>query len=122
MADSPSTPLACGGERLCPKPFDTPRCFAYTSVMFVAVASEFAAEDHRRAAEELLVRYGFQRVLAGSWESAAVSEDALGRLKRDLDRVTDSDDSLRIYQYPVGGTLAITVLKEKRWRRLVVTR
>ena len=90
--------------------------------MFVAVASEFAAEDHRRAAEDLLVRYGFQRVLASAWESAAVSEDSLSRLKRDLDLVTDSDDSLRFYQYPVGGTLAITVLKEKRWRRLVVTR
>ena len=90
--------------------------------MFVAVASEFAAEDHRRAAEDLLVRYGFKRVLASAWESTAVSEDSLSRLKRDLDLVTDSDDSLRFYQYPVGGTLAITVLKEKRWRRLVVTR
>ena len=110
------------GHRLAGHRFDTPSRFAYTPVMFVAVASEFAAEDHRRAAEELLARYGFQRVLAGSWESAAVSEDDLGRLKRDLDRVTDADDSLRFYQYPVGGTLAITVLKEKRWRRLVVTR
>lgn len=108
--------------RLRPGAFDTPRRFAYTPVMFVAVASEFAAEDHRRAAEDLLVRYGFKRVLASTWESAAVSEDSLSRLKRDLDRVTDSDDSLRIYQYPVGGTLAVTVLKEKRWRRLVVTR
>jgi CRISPR/Cas system-associated endoribonuclease Cas2 len=90
--------------------------------MFVAVASEFAAEDHRRAAEALLAEYGFQRVLRDAWESAAVSDDALGRLKHDLDRVTDSDDSLRFYQYPVRDTLAITVLKEKRWRRLVVTR
>lgn len=90
--------------------------------MFVAVSSDFAAEDHRRAAEELLVRYGFQRVHSGAWESAAVSENALGRLKRELDRVTDCDDSLRFYQFPVGGTLAITVLKEKRWRRLVVAR
>ncbi len=90
--------------------------------MFVAVASDFAVEDHRRAAEDVLVRYGFQRMFAAVWESTAVSEDALGRLKHDLDRVTDADDSLRFYQYPVDGTLAITVLKEKRWRRLVVTR
>jgi CRISPR-associated protein Cas2 len=90
--------------------------------MFVAVASQFAAEDHRRAAEELLSRYGFQRVLGDAWESASLGEEDLGRLKRDLDRITDADDSLRFYQYPVGGTLAITVLKEKRWRRLVVTR
>ncbi len=90
--------------------------------MFVAVASEFAAEDHRRAAEQLLARYGFQKVLAGAWETASMREDDLMRLKRDLDGVTDADDSLRIYQYPVGDTLAITVLKDKRWRRLVVTR
>jgi CRISPR/Cas system-associated endoribonuclease Cas2 len=90
--------------------------------MFVAVAADFAADDHRRAAEELLVRYGFQRVLTGSWESAALSAEGLGRLKHELDRVADADDSLRFYQYPVGGTLAITVLKGKRWRRLVVTR
>ena len=90
--------------------------------MFVAVVSDFAAEDHRRAAEQLLTRYGFQKVLAGAWESASMHEDDLVRLKRDLDGVTDADDSLRFYQYPVGGTLAITVLKDKRWRRLVVTR
>ncbi len=40
------------GRRPGPRaPFDTPGRFAYTRVMFVAVASEFAAEDHRRAAE-----------------------------------------------------------------------
>jgi CRISPR-associated protein Cas2 len=90
--------------------------------MFVAVTGEFATDDHRQAAQDLLAQYGFQRVLKDVWESAAVTESALGRLKRDLDRLTDSYDSLRFYQYPVGDTLAITVLKEKRWRRLVVTR
>jgi CRISPR-associated protein Cas2 len=55
-----------------------------------------------------------------AFESAAVSETALSRLKKDLDRITDSYDSVRLYQYPVDGTLAITVLKEKKWRRLIV--
>ena len=45
--------------------------------MFVAVASEFAAEDHRRAAEELLSRYGFQRVLGAAWESVSLGEEAV---------------------------------------------
>ena len=86
--------------------------------MFVAVACEFAAEDHRRAAERpadpVRTAQGARRA---PWR-APRSRDALGRLKQDIDRVTDSDDSIRFYQYPVDGTLAITVLKEKQWRGL----
>jgi len=88
--------------------------------MFVAVACEFANEDHRRAGAEVLVQYGFRKVLANVFESATLSEMALGRLKKDLDRIADSYDSIRLYQYPVEGTLAITILKEKKWRRLIV--
>ncbi len=88
--------------------------------MFVAVACEFANEDHRKAGTDVLVQYGFRKVLANAFESAALSETALGRLKRDLDRIADSYDSIRLYQYPVEGTLAITILKEKKWRRLIV--
>lgn len=88
--------------------------------MFVAVACEFANEDHRKAGYDLLVQYGFRKVLKDAFESAAVSETALGRLKKDLDRVADSDDSVRLYQYPVEGTFAITILKDKKWRRLIV--
>jgi CRISPR-associated protein Cas2 len=88
--------------------------------MFVAVACEFASEDHRRAGHDLLVQYGFRRMLKDTFESTTLSGAALGRLKKDLDRITDSYDGLRLYQYPVDGTLAITVLKEKKWRRLIV--
>jgi CRISPR-associated protein Cas2 len=88
--------------------------------MFVAVACEFANEDHRKAGSNLLVQYGFRKVLKDAYESATLSEAALGRLKKDLDRITDSYDSIRLYQYPVEGTLAITILKEKKWRRLIV--
>jgi CRISPR-associated protein Cas2 len=88
--------------------------------MFVAVACEFANEDHRKAGYDLLAQYGFRKVLKDSFESASVSEMALGRLKKDLDRIADSYDSIRLYQYPVEGTLAITVLNEKKWRRLIV--
>ena len=68
----------------------------------------------------MLAQYGFRKVLAGTFESASLSETALGRLKKDLDRIADSYDSIRLYQYPVQGTLAITILKEKKWRRLIV--
>jgi len=88
--------------------------------MFVAVTCEFASEDHRKAGTDMLVQYGFKKVLANAYESTALSEMALGRLKRDLDRIVDSYDSIRLYQYPVEGTLAITILKEKKWRRLIV--
>jgi CRISPR-associated protein Cas2 len=88
--------------------------------MFVAVACEFANDDHRKAGYDVLVQYGFHKVLKDAFESSTLSEVALGRLKKDLDRIADSYDSIRLYQYPVEGTLAITILKEKKWRRLIV--
>ena len=88
--------------------------------MFVAVTCEFANEDHRKAGTGMLVQYGFKKVHANAYESTSLSDMALGRLKRDLDRIADSYDSIRLYQYPVEGTLAITILKEKKWRRLIV--
>ncbi|HVO40852.1 MAG TPA: CRISPR-associated protein Cas2 [Spirochaetia bacterium] len=88
--------------------------------MFVAVACEFASDDHRSSAHGLLGQYGFKKVLKDAFESATLSETALNRLKKDLDSIADSYDSIRLYQYPVEGTLAITILKEKKWRRLIV--
>ncbi len=88
--------------------------------MFVAVTCEFANDDHRKAGTSMLVQYGFKKVHANAYESASLSDVALGRLKKDLDRIADSYDSIRLYQYPVEGTLAITILKEKKWRRLIV--
>ena len=73
-----------------------------------------------RPGYDLLVQYGFRKVLKDAFESATLSEMALGRLKKDLDRIADSYDGIRLYQYPVDGTLAITILKEKKWRRLIV--
>lgn len=87
--------------------------------MFVAVVCDFATEDHRKAAHDVILQYGFSKVLGDAFESAAVSESSLTRLKRDLDRLADSYDSIRFYQFPVESTLAITVLKEKKWRRLI---
>lgn len=85
--------------------------------MYVAVCVELAGEDSRQAAQELLAEYGFKRVLAGLYESRTVTEETLVRLKRDLDRVTDSYDRVRFYQYPIDDTLVITDLETKKWRR-----
>jgi len=41
-------------------------------------------------------------------------------LKRDIDRLTDSYDAVRIYQYPLENTLQISTLKDKKWRKLIV--
>ena len=88
--------------------------------MFVAVSCDLASDDHRRAVYGLLRQYGFVRVLGSLYECTTLTTAYLARLKRDLDKVTDSYDKLRIYQYPMDQTLVITSLEEKRWRKLKV--
>jgi CRISPR-associated protein Cas2 len=46
-----------------------------------------------------------------------VTNERLARLKHDMDRVTDSYDRARFYQYPLDDTLVITDLETKKWRR-----
>ena len=88
--------------------------------MFVAVTCESSSDDHRLAIFDVLRQYGFKMVLQDVHESTSISDISLNRLKRDLDRVTDSFDVIRLYQFPIDGTLAITALKEKKWRRFKV--
>ena len=88
--------------------------------MFVAVILDLGNEDSLKAVTGLLFRYGFRQVQKGVFESTAVDEKRLSRLKVDLDRATDFYDSIRFYQYPVEGTVAITSLNEKRWRRVTI--
>jgi CRISPR-associated protein Cas2 len=54
------------------------------------------------------------------FESSSIQEKDLAALKRDMDKITDSFDTIRLYQYPVEGTLAITVLKDNKWKRIIV--
>ena len=86
----------------------------------MAVTCECSSDDHRQAVHTVLRQYGFKAVLKDVHESASISETTLNRLKRDIDRITDSYDVIRLYQFPFDGTLAITSLKEKKWRRLKV--
>lgn len=64
--------------------------------------------------------YGFKKVHEGLYESLRINEQGLLRLKRELDRLTDSYDCLSFYQYPMENTLVISVLKGKKWRKTVV--
>ena len=87
--------------------------------MFVSIAVDPGSEGRAKELAELLIQYGFDKVQRGLWESTVVSPETLGRLKRDLDRSTDAFDRLRIFQFPVDGTLVLTTLRDKKWRRLV---
>jgi CRISPR-associated protein Cas2 len=89
--------------------------------MFVAVACDLGSEDHQIKVHASLVEYGFKKVHEGLYESLRINDNGLLRLKRELDRLTDSYDSLRFYQYPMEGTLVISELKEKKWRKTVVS-
>jgi CRISPR-associated protein Cas2 len=93
--------------------------FSYYNHMFVSIALDPGSEGRAKELADLLAQYGFEKIQRGLWESAFISPETLNRLKKDLDRTTDAFDRLRIFQFPVEGTLAITTLKEKKWRRMV---
>ena len=89
--------------------------------MFVAVACDLGNEDRVGSVENLLLQYGFRKLQQNLYESTVINEKHLARLKKELDGLTDSYDSLRIYQYPLEETLVVSSLKEKKWRKLVLT-
>ncbi|HOT62050.1 MAG TPA: CRISPR-associated endonuclease Cas2 [Treponemataceae bacterium] len=88
--------------------------------MFVSVVLDPGGEESARQLAEVLVAYGFEKVQRACWESATINDPILARLKQEIDRVTDYYDSVRLYQFPVDGLLAVTVLAKKRWKRVVV--
>jgi len=88
--------------------------------MFVSIAVDSGSEERARELGDLLFRYGFKKMQWGLWESAALAPDILDKLKKDLDNATDANDKLRLFQYPIDGTLVITSLLEKKWRRMAV--
>jgi CRISPR-associated protein Cas2 len=87
--------------------------------MFVSVVLDPGSEGRAKELADLLSQYGFDKIQRGLWESAFVSEQTLTRLKKDLDRATDAFDRIRMFQFPVEGTLALSSLKDKKWRRMV---
>ncbi len=88
--------------------------------MFVSVVCDFSNEDHQSTVNNLLVQYGFKQIMRNVYESVRVKEEILLRLKRDIDRATDSFDKIRFYQFPYEETFVITFLSNKRWRKTIV--
>lgn len=88
--------------------------------MFVSVIVEPGSDGRLEEIDALLEQYGFREIQKGLWESTRIMEKYLSRLKRDIDRKTDYYDKVRMYQYPLEGSLAITSLIQKRWKRVLV--
>lgn len=88
--------------------------------MFVSVVVEPGSDGRLEEIDALLEQYGFKEIQKGLWESTSIMEKYLSRLKRDIDRKTDSYDKVRMYQYPLDNDLAITSLIQKRWKRILV--
>ena len=87
--------------------------------MFVSIAMDPGSKDRAREIADLLAQYGFKKVQNLLWECATVSQETLGRIKRDLDKITDGFDKLRLFQFPIDGTLVLSSLRDKKWRRMV---
>ena len=87
--------------------------------MFVSIAIDPGSEGRGEELADLLGQYGFKKIQRFLWESTTVSTDTLNRLKRDLDKATDGFDKLRFFQFPLEGTLILSSLRDKKWRRMV---
>ena len=68
----------------------------------------------------VLMEYGFKKAQRACWEHVALPDKKLNLLKKDIDRVTDYYDSVRMYQYPVKGMLAVTEMSRKKWKRCIL--
>lgn len=88
--------------------------------MFVSVYCDFSNDDHEKQISDLLIQYGFRRIMPRFFESTTVDKVTLDRVKKDIDRNTDYYDIIRIYQYPLESTLVISYLKEKKWKKLKI--
>ena len=88
--------------------------------MFVSVIIDPGGEESASHLSELLTFHGFERMQRVCWESVTVNEKQLISLKREIDRVTDYYDVIRIYQYPVDCLLAISTLAKKKWRKVLI--
>jgi len=85
----------------------------------VAIACDLGTAEHRQAVDRLLLQHGFKKVQEGLYESVSAAQRQLLQLKKELDQQTDSYDCLRFYQFPMEGTLVVSSLQAKRWRKLI---
>ncbi|MCL2069819.1 MAG: CRISPR-associated protein Cas2 [Treponema sp.] len=87
--------------------------------MLVSIALDPSSKERAAELTDLLAQYGFKMLQRGLWESASITPETLVRVKRDLDKATDAYDKLRLFQFPMEGTLVLSTLKDKKWRRMV---
>ncbi len=85
--------------------------------MFVSVIVDPGSIDTANAMASLLTNTGFKKIQRSCWENAKFTENELSDLKKDIDRLTDYYDVVRIYQFPLNGMFVITELREKKWKR-----
>ena len=88
--------------------------------MFISIVLDPGGVDSSKAIVSILTQYGFQKMQRACWEHSSLSEGNLVKLKKDIDRVTDYYDRLRMYQYPIDGFMAITELSKKKWKRCML--
>ena len=88
--------------------------------MFVSVIVDPGSVESSKAVTAVLMEYGLKKVQRACWEHVALPEKKLNLLKKDIDRVTDYYDSVRMYQYPVQGMLAVTEMSRKKWKRCLL--
>lgn len=88
--------------------------------MFVSVVLDPSGIESARALASILAQYGFNKVQRSCFECSTFTEKKLNLLKKDIDRVTDFYDVVRMYQYPLEGMMAITTLSKKKWQRMML--
>lgn len=88
--------------------------------MFVSVILDPGAVDTAESLASVLSHYGFKKIQRAVWESVDIGVMQLSHLKREIDRVTNYYDTVRMYQYPVKGMFFITELRQKKWKRTVL--
>ena len=85
--------------------------------MFVSVVLDPGGIDSARSLVSVLVHSGYKKIQRACCERMNVTETELTELKKEIDRITDYYDTVRIYQFPLNGMFVITELKQKRWKR-----
>ncbi|MCR5219131.1 CRISPR-associated endonuclease Cas2 [Treponema sp.] len=85
--------------------------------MFVSVIVEPGGMDSAKSLVNILTMYGFKKIQRSCWECMSINEETVSSLKKDVDRVTDYYDKIRMYQFPVNGLFVITELKQKKWKK-----
>ena len=88
--------------------------------MFVSVVLDPGSMESSKSLISVMTSFGYIKAQRACWENSAVSTAKLADLKKEIDRVTDYYDTVRMYQFPVDGAFVITELKQKKWKRLAM--